>query len=117
MKLSLEICTNEDVVVVGCKGRVVYGDEAAILSHRVLRLLPHTRQLILELSQVETIDGAGLGKLVDLFTHAQSSGCAMKLAAPRKYVRELLELTKLASIIEMHGTLDDAILASRGQLA
>ena len=115
-KLSLDICINDDVIVVGCKGRI-YGDEATALSHRVTQLLPQARHLVLDLSRVEAIDGAGLGKLVDLFNHARGSGCAVKLVGPRKQVRELLELTNLVSVFEIHGTLDQAILASRGQLA
>jgi anti-sigma B factor antagonist len=117
LKLSLETSINEDVVVVSCKGRVVYRDEAAALSRKVMELLPRARLLVLELSQVEMVDGAGLGELVALFRRAEASGCIIKLAGPSSRVREMLELTRLASIFDIHPTLDAAILSARGQVA
>jgi anti-sigma B factor antagonist len=117
LKLSLEIYANDDVIVVGCKGRVVYGNEAAALSSRVGEFLPRARMLVLELSQVEIIDGAGLGELLVLLNLARANRCAMKLAAPSQRVRGLLELTNLHTVFEIHSTLDDAMVSSRGQVA
>jgi len=117
LKLSLEIRVTEDATVVHCKGRIVYRDEAAALSGKVAGLLPHTRQLVLELSAVEMIDGAGLGELVVIFMWAQASGCSIKLAAPSDRIREVLELTNLNSVFEIHPTLEDAISRARGQVA
>jgi anti-anti-sigma regulatory factor len=39
------------------------------------------------------------------------------LAAPNPRVHELLKLTRLASVFEIHPRVEDAILALRGQLA
>src|SRR3979411_860718 len=68
-KLSLEIRVSNDVTVVYCRGRIVY-DKAATLSEKLAELLPHSRQMVLELSGVKGIDGAGLGELVFLLTRA-----------------------------------------------
>ena len=40
-----------------------------------------------------------------------------ELAAPSNLIRQLLELTKVTSVFEVHPTLDAATLASRGQAA
>jgi anti-anti-sigma factor len=109
LKLSLEIRRCDDVAVVACKGRIVYGNEVEALSCTVADLLPQSRQLVLELSQVETVDGAGLGELLALLARAQERGCTIKLAAPSKAVRELLELTRVASAFEIHATVNDAL--------
>lgn len=116
LKLSLEIRVTEDATIVHCKGRIVYCDEAAALSGQVAVLLPHTRQLVLELSEVQVIDGAGLGELVVILTRAQASGCSIKLAAPSDHIRELLELTSLNSVFEIYPSLADAIVACREQM-
>jgi anti-sigma B factor antagonist len=115
-KLSLEIRVNDDVTVVYCRGRIVY-DEAATLSEKLAELLPHSRQLVLELSGVKTIDGAGLGELVVLLMWAQANQGVIKFAAPTRRVYELLKLTRLASVFEIHPRVEDAILAFRGHLA
>jgi len=39
------------------------------------------------------------------------------MAAPGKLILELLELTKLTSVFEVHPTLEAATVASRGQAA
>jgi anti-sigma B factor antagonist len=116
LKLSLEIRVTEDATVVHCKGRIVYCHEAAALSGQVAGLLPHTRQLVLELSEVQMIDGAGLGELVVILMGAQASGCSIKLAGPSDHIRELLELTYLNSVFEIYPSLEDAIVACREQM-
>jgi anti-anti-sigma factor len=115
LKLSFEIRINENAAVVTCKGRIVYRNEVAALSSTVADLLPRARQLVLELSQVETVDGAGLGELLALQALAQAHGCTMRLAAPSKSVRELFAVTGLASALEIHETVNDALQAAQPQ--
>jgi anti-sigma B factor antagonist len=117
LKLSLEIRLIDDVTVVQCRGRIVYHHEATALSDMAEELLPQARQLVLELSHVEMIDGAGLGELVALLLWARSGDCSIKLAAPSPRILQLLELTNLVSVFEIHPTLEDAIFSFRGQIA
>jgi anti-sigma B factor antagonist len=116
LKLSLEIRESDDVTVVHCRGRIVY-DEAATLSEKLAEVLPHSRQVVLDLSAVKMMDGAGLGELVVLLMWAQANQGAIMLAAPNPRVHELLKLTRLTSVFEIHPRVEDAILAFRGQLA
>ena len=117
LKLHLQIRAADDVTVVSCKGRIAYRDEAVELSGKIADLLPHTRQLVLELSGVEIMDSAGLGELALMLTWARATGCSIKLAAPNQRVRQLLELTNLDSVFEIHPCLEDAVLAFGGQPA
>jgi anti-sigma B factor antagonist len=117
VKLNLEIRETNDVTVIYCQGRIAYRNEAVALSNKVAELLPETRQIVIELSGVEMIDSAGLGELVVILMWAQARRCSIKLAAPRENIREMLQLTNLASVFEIHPTVDEAVLASRGQMA
>ena len=117
LKLSLEIRSSDDAIVVYCKGRIIYRKEVAALSCTLAEVLPQTRQLVLEMSEVESMDGAGLGELLSALSSAQARGCRMKLAAPSKRVRELLDMTRLASVFEVHDTVEDAVLAAHGHAA
>ena len=105
------------VTVMCCKGRIAYGAEAAALSGEFAELAPQTRRVVIDLSGVELIDAAGLGALISVALTAQTSQCAVTLAAPGNFIRELLELTKLTSVFEVHPTLDAATVASRRQAA
>ena len=117
MRLSLETRVAEDVTVICCKGRIAYGAEAAALSGEFADLAPQTRRVVIDLCGVEMIDAAGLGALISVALTAQASQCSVTLAAPGNFIRQLLELTKLTSVFEVHPTLDAATVASRGQAA
>jgi anti-sigma B factor antagonist len=101
--------SGENVTVICCQGRIVYGGDSSLLSEKVARLFPHTRQIVLDLSLVEIIDGTGLGELVSILTQAKANNRIVKLAAPKRRIREILELTKLNSIFQIYPTLGDAL--------
>ena len=103
--------------MVYCRGRIVYREEAVVLSEKIADLLLQTRNLVLELSGIEMIDSAGLGELVVVLMWVQASGCSIKLAGPSRRIQELLELTNLASVFEIHPTLADALLFWPAQVA
>ena len=110
MKLSLQVRISDGVAIVACKGRIVYRNEVAAFSCTVADVLRQSRQVVLDLSEVESIDGAGLGELLALLALARVRDCTLRLAAPSKSVRELLELTQVASAFEIYATLNDALL-------
>ncbi len=111
MKLSLETRNYGNVIIVHCHGRIVYRDEAAALSRLVGELLAHGGKVLLDLSEVSSIDSAGIGELVFLHTQAQSQNVEMKYASPSPLVRELLGLTNVDSILEIHPSVGDALAA------
>jgi anti-sigma B factor antagonist len=113
LKLSLETVNRGDVIIVHCQGRIVYRDEAAALSRVVGDVLLHSHKLVLDLSGVNSIDSAGIGELALLQTWAQNRNVAFKCAAPNLLVRNLLELTNLASVLEVHPSLDAALESFR----
>ena len=109
MKLSLETRNRGDVIVVHCQGRIVYRDEAAALSRLVEEVVQHARKLVLDLSGVSSMDSAGLGELALLQTRAQDRNVSLKCAGPNPFVRNLLDLTNLNSVLEIHSSLHDAL--------
>ena len=111
MKLTLKTEAIHDVTVLRCQGRFTYRDEATAFSQKIAALLPHTRQLIVEFSELEIIDSAGLGELVVVHMWIRASGCALKVAGANARILHLLELTNLSRIFDIHPTLDDALLS------
>src|SRR4029077_12375583 len=111
LKLSLETRNRGDVMVVHCQGRIVYRDEAAALSRLVAEILENGGKVVLDLSGVSSIDSAGIGELAFLHTTAQSQNPDLKCASPSPLVRELLDLTNLDSVLEIHPSLGEALAA------
>ncbi len=117
LKLSLETRYRGDVLIVHCQGRIVYRDEAVALSNLVGEVLENRGKVILDLSGVSSIDSAGIGELVLLHTWAQSRNADLKWASPSPVVRELLDLTHVDSVLEIHPSLTEALAAfQRGEV-
>ncbi|MGA2857762.1 MAG: STAS domain-containing protein [Candidatus Sulfotelmatobacter sp.] len=113
MKLSLETRNRGDVIVVHCQGRIVYRDEAAALSRLVGEVLQHTNRLVLDLSGVSSMDSAGIGELALLQTWAQEKNAELKCSGPNALVLDLLGLTNLDSVLEVHPSVDAALASFR----
>jgi anti-anti-sigma factor len=111
LKLNLETRNYGDVIIVHCQGRIVYRDEAAALSRVVGEVLQRTNAIVLDLSEVSGMDGAGLGELARLQSRAidGDSGRSVKYAGPNALVRDLLGLTRLDRVLEVHPSLDAAL--------
>jgi anti-sigma B factor antagonist len=111
LKLSLETRNQADIIIVHCQGRIVYRDEAAALSRLVSELITANGRVILDLSGVQSIDSAGIGELAFLQSLAQSLRAELKYAGANGMVRELLDLTNLNSVLEIHPSVCDALAA------
>jgi len=92
--LTVTIKDSEDGVVLQCKGRIVRGDETAVLCAAVGQ---RRRNVTLDLTGVDAIDAAGIGSLVAL----QAAGIYLKLLNPTEQVREVLKVTHVDSILEI----------------
>jgi anti-anti-sigma factor len=109
LKLDLQTRAINDVTVLSCKGRFTYRDEATAFSQKIAELLPHARQIVVEFSELETIDSAGLGELVVVHMWIRASGCSLKLVGLNSHIQRTLELTNLLPVFDVHPTLDDAL--------
>ncbi|MGH9643552.1 MAG: STAS domain-containing protein [Terriglobales bacterium] len=92
----LRVITEEldGTAILHCAGRIVRGDETALLC---AALRHRDQRIVLDLSEVEAIDAAGIGALVSL----QAAGIYLQLLNPVKAVREVLRVTKLDTIFEI----------------
>jgi len=115
LKLQLQVRMMGEVVVIQCSGRLTYRDEAAAFSEAISSLVSERSQVVIEMSGMEAIDSAGLGELAVIHMWARASGCALKLAGVSDRIQQLFELTNLASIFEVHPSLEGALQACQPQ--
>jgi anti-sigma B factor antagonist len=114
MQLKLNTRTVNDVAVVDCNGRIVFGEESALLRDTLKQLIQEKNQIVLNLSGISYIDSGGLGTLVALYTTAQNAGGSLKLANLTQRVGDLLQVTKLLTVFEVYDS-EDKALASFGK--
>jgi anti-anti-sigma factor len=111
MPLSLTTRLCGDVYVIHCAGRIVAGDEAKALETALDMGSREVPRIVLEISEVERLDSSGIGLLVRFATRLRKLGGALRLAAPQKFISELLHLTMLSSVLPADPTEEDALLS------
>jgi anti-sigma B factor antagonist len=108
--MAFSITTREinRITVLDCVGRLIFGDEALLLRERAKDLLKTNKVLVLNLSGVRYIDSGGLGVLVGLLTSARAAGGDLKLASPNARAREVLTITHLTEVFDIHPSAEKA---------
>lgn len=110
--LTVDVEKTGDVAVVRCLGRIVRGEEVRTLRHAVVSSRD-TRIVVLDLSEVESLDGGGLSALVSLHHWSRSHGIQLKVVNPSHFVMNMLQCTGLDCVFEI-SSLDDALTVLAG---
>ena len=111
--LKLNVDNIGDLAIVECEGRIVQSASAFKLRD-VVTSQSDARTVVIELSEVQAIEGGGLGMLVFLQRWARDHDIRLKLFNPSKSVRERLKLVSslanfdIPTLDEMMGLLGDA---------
>jgi anti-sigma B factor antagonist len=91
------------VLVVDLSGRILLGDDSAYLRKMIRSLLDEGRtRIVLNLGDVDYIDSSGIGELVSGYSAVRSRGGELKLLNLNRRVRDLLQLTKLYTVFDVH---------------
>jgi anti-anti-sigma factor len=102
-QMPLEITQRETngVYLLALKGRLVLGDESSGLLTAVDNLLASgATRMVINLEQVNYVDSAGLGSLIEIHRKTKAKGGSLKLCNLRPKLREALEMAKLLPIFE-----------------
>jgi anti-sigma B factor antagonist len=100
--LTLDIERAGNAFVVRCHGKLVAGTGDVLYSN-VRLLIPDTKRIVLDLTDLTRVDSMGLGTLVRLYVSARSAGCALELVNLGQQVRQLLGTTGLLSVFTVVG--------------
>ena len=100
--LTLDIDRADNYAVVRCHGKLMAG-VSDILYIRVRQLIPDTKRIVLDLTDLARMDSTGLGTLVRLYVSARSAGCTLELVNLGLQVRQLLGTTNLLSVFTVVG--------------
>ena len=100
--LSLRTSVEGDATTVQCTGKLIAG-HTGILRDEVKRLIPQSKKIVLDLTDLTQMDSLGLGTLVSLYVSAKTSGTALILVNLSPRVRELFRITNVLSILEVYG--------------
>jgi anti-sigma B factor antagonist len=103
--VSMKAATRQvdSVSVVDLSGRITLGEGCSQLRELIRDLLAKGhKSILLNLGEVTYIDSSGIGELVSGFTAVSNQGGHLKLLNLTKKVHDLLQITKLLTVFDVH---------------
>jgi anti-sigma B factor antagonist len=118
LKMQTKTRQVDDVVVLEVSGRITVGEGSVVLRDIVRELADKgNRKIVLNLGEVVYVDSSGLGELVKTHTTIRNKGGELKLANISKRVGDLLQLTRLYMVFDIHKDEASAVRSFAGQQA
>jgi len=112
--LSLQRRRVGDVNVITCSGKIVGGSGHDELQRLIDGLLPLEPHVVLDVGEATFLDSAGVGLLVRLLHRTRRASGDLKLCRVPPRIAEVLRITRLAGVFDVHTREDDAIAAFYG---
>jgi len=110
MALDIQQREREGIIILKLDGRITMGAEASLLRDKIAALNDAgTRNVVLEMAEVNYIDSTGLGALVMCATSLRKNQGNLKLLNLNRRAAELLVMTKLATVFEIFNDEQDAV--------
>ena len=110
MSVKLNVRQVGDVSVVDVAGRITLGEGSSALRDALRDMVTKgQKKILLNLGDVSYIDSSGIGELVSGFTSVTNSGGQLKLLNLTKRVQDLLQITKLNTVFDVHDSEVSAI--------
>lgn len=101
-QLTLATSTEGDATIVRCTGKLVAGS-TGIMQAEVRSLLPGSRRIVLDLTDLSYMDSTGLGSIIGLYVSTKTAGGRLEVINLSQRVRHLFSITNVLSLFEVCG--------------
>jgi anti-anti-sigma factor len=98
-ELKLETEKKGSETIVRATGRITPATSAP-LENTLRELIAEGKRIVLDLTNVDYVDSAGLGALVSVYMHARRTKCHLEFANPKQRIKDLFKRSGLASVFE-----------------
>jgi anti-anti-sigma factor len=108
--MQLSTRKRDDVTIIDLKGKITIGAGDLELRNAVTQAVNDgAKKLLINLSDVTTIDSSGVGELVSSYTTAKNRGVQLKLVNLPAKVQDVLTVTQLITVFDVYDTEDEAV--------
>jgi anti-sigma B factor antagonist len=109
VNLDLETSKKGDVAIISLRGEIdVY--TAPRLRQALIDLVEGgSKDIVVDMDKVDFLDSTGLGVLVGGLKRVKSNDGEMKLVVTQDRIMKIFDITGLAKVFPMFGSLDDAV--------
>jgi anti-sigma B factor antagonist len=99
-----------DVTVLDLSGKITIGEGSVQLRETVRQLLEAgKKKILLNLGDVSYVDSSGIGELVSSYSTTNKNEGQLKLLNLTKKIQDLLAITKLLTVFEIHESEESAL--------
>lgn len=103
---------SKGVTIIELTGNVMGGPDATSLNDQLHKLIDDKKnKVVVDLDEVKFINSSGLGMLIGGLTTLRNNGGELKLARASKKIEELLKMTKLSTVFDVHKSVNEAVAA------
>ena len=101
---------NEGVTILEPKGKITIGKGDIALREAVHQSLDaDSKDILINLKDVTTIDSSGIGELVSAYTTVTNRGGRLKLLHLPPKVQDILQITQLVTVFDIHDDEAEAV--------
>lgn len=98
------------MAVVEIEDKLMTDEHIQMLQDAVRELLDENiKNVVIDLSKIKRINSSGLGSLISLYTAAHNKNAVLKIGGYNEFVKNVLNITKLAEVFEIHPSQEDCI--------
>jgi anti-sigma B factor antagonist len=91
------------VSVMVCSGQIILGAASTEFRNTFRELIQRgSKKLVIDLGEVTYLDSTGIGELVGAYTNAYNAQAVVKLIRLPEKIQNLLQITKLVTVFEIH---------------
>ncbi len=102
--------TVDGVEIISLQGKITIGAGDSQLREVISNAVNNGKnKILLDMSQVTTIDSSGIGELVGSYTTVTNRGGKLKLLHLPAKLNELLHVTQLITVFEVHENEQEAV--------
>jgi anti-sigma B factor antagonist len=102
--------TVDGVEIISLQGKITIGSGDSQLREVITNAVSNGKnKILLDMSQVTTIDSSGIGELVGSYTTVTNRGGKLKLLHLPAKLNELLHVTQLITVFEVHENEQEAV--------
>jgi anti-sigma B factor antagonist len=111
MMLETEVFEIEpDITVVSCAGRFTLGTQLRLTESMINTLLQKgVRKLVVDLTNTEIVDSAGLGILMHVFGEVEQLGGSMRVAGANDRIGNMFHVTHTDGILALDADLMSSV--------
>jgi anti-sigma B factor antagonist len=108
--MKANVRERDGVTILDLKGKITIGSGDLELRNAVHDAVNGgAKNILVNLSEVTTIDSSGVGELVSSYTTVTNRGARLRLVSLPAKVQDVLTVTQLITVFDVYDTEDEAI--------